>query len=145
MASFDSYSVDERTLVDHNGSDDGEGYSNARPSSEVSEGDHDILESEDERERLLTSQEGGSGLFSGKKGVKIGKREQKKPSADKQRQRMTGQNEEMSALMYEMEEGVGMSNSNLSRHSSDADEQRLLATTTQRKACSLNYLLGIGL
>lgn len=132
VAGSDTFSVDEQTLCDHSGTDDDERYEHGRPSSEVSEGGHDILESEDERERLLTKQGGMSSLFSKK--VKIGKREQKKPGADRQRNRKVGQNDERSMLMYEMEEGVGVSNPSLSRHSSESDEQRLLATTTQRKA-----------
>ena len=133
IAGSDTHSADEQTLCDHPTSDD-EGYGDGRPSSEVSEGDHDILESEDERERLLTKQEGISGLFS-KKGVRIGKREGKAPSTDRKKERKGGQNEESNALMYEMEEGIGVSNPSLSRNSSESDEQRLLATTTQRKAC----------
>ncbi|PSN59552.1 Phosphodiest-domain-containing protein [Corynespora cassiicola Philippines] len=123
------YSADERTLCER--SDDDEGYSHGRPSSELSDGDHDILESEDERERLLTKQDGLTGLFN-KKSVKIGKREPESDKTAKERKR--GQNEESSALMYEMEEGIGVSSTSVSRNSSESDEQRLLATSVQRKA-----------
>lgn len=135
LVGSDTFSADERTLYDHPTSDD-ERYDDGRPSAELSEGDHDILESEDERERLLTTkQEGISGLFSKKKGVTIGKRAEKKHSSGSKIERKRGQNEESSSLMYEMEEGIGVSNSSLSRNSSESDQQRLLATTTHRKAC----------
>lgn len=130
VASSDTLSADERTLVDHPETGD-EGYGAGRLSSEVSDGDHDILESEDERERLLTQKEGISGLFN--KGVKIGKRDRNAPA--KSRERKRGHNGETSALMYEMEEGIGVSNSSLSRRSSESDERRLLATASQRKVC----------
>ena len=68
-------SADERTLCERasdNESNDG------RPSGELSEGDHDILESEDEREKLLTQKDGISGLFSNNApSIKIGKRHKK--------------------------------------------------------------------
>lgn len=123
----DARSFDERTLVNHD-SDGEDSYHHGRPSSEISDGDHDILESEDERERLLTQDDG---LFS-KKSVKIGRQENEK--AKKKRQRKAGASEGTSSLMYEMEEGVGASNSTVSRRSSESDEQRLLATSAQRKA-----------
>ena len=120
----DTRSLDERTLCDDDDQD--------RPSLEASEGDHDILESEDERERLLTRQEGLGALFSNP-GVKIGAREPKRHSPRKRGLRKKNGREETSALMYEMEEGVGGSNSSISRHSSDSDEQRLLKTTTTKR------------
>ncbi|KAF2468129.1 Phosphodiest-domain-containing protein [Lindgomyces ingoldianus] len=126
----DTYSTDERTLYDHA---DDDGYSHGRPSTELSEPGHDILESEDERERLLTKNEGIAGIFS-KKGVKIGKREPTKPDGDSNQRGKKGRNGEASALMYEMEEGVGVSDQSLSRGSSESDEQRLSATIVQRKA-----------
>ncbi|KAF2663064.1 Phosphodiest-domain-containing protein [Lophiostoma macrostomum CBS 122681] len=105
VAGSDTLSLDERTLYEHSEGEEDHRYAHGRPSSEVSEGDpdHDILESEDERERLLTEQKG---LF--RKGVKIGKRDQKKPVTEKMQRRKNSQNEEASALMYEMEEGVGV-------------------------------------
>lgn len=123
-------SADDRTLCEHVSDD--EGY-DGRPSGDLSEGDHDLLESEDERERLLTQKDGGSGLFGRKgSGVKIGKREKKK----EMKERRKGGNTESSALMYEMEEGIGVSSSSLrSRRSSESDEQRLLAIRSQRKVC----------
>ncbi|KAH7124049.1 alkaline-phosphatase-like protein [Dendryphion nanum] len=127
-AASDTYSIDEHTLCDPS---DDEGHHHGRPSSEISEGDHDILESEDERERLLTKQEGITGLF-GQKSVKIGKRESRPTKATRGHKK--GGNGETSSLMYEMEEGIGVSSSSLSRHSSESDEKRLLATSTQRKA-----------
>lgn len=121
-------SADERTFCEQTSDD--EGY-DGRPSGELSEGDHDILESEDERERLLTQKDGISGMFG--KGVKIGKRDKKK---EEMRERKKGGDEELSALMYEMEEGIGVSSSSLrSRRSSESDEQRLLAIRSQRKVC----------
>ncbi|EAT88008.2 hypothetical protein SNOG_04248 [Parastagonospora nodorum SN15] len=89
-------SADERTLYDPESDD--EGY-DGRPSGELMEGDHDILDSEDERDRLLTQEQG---IF-GKKGVKIGKLSRKAEMKERKR----GQSEETSALMYEMEEGIG--------------------------------------
>lgn len=124
----DTYSVDERTLCDPS---DDEEHHHGRASSEISDGDHDILESEDERERLLTKQEGIPGLF-GQKAVRIGKRDSKKETI--KRGRKNGRGGETSSLMYEMEEGIGVSTPSLSRHSSESDERRLLATSTQRKA-----------
>lgn len=124
----DDASADERTLYDPDSEDDG--Y-DGRPSGELLAGDHDILDSEDERDRLLTQEKGFSGVF-GKKGVKIGKLSRK--SGMKERKR--DDNEETSALMYEMEEGIGHSSSSLrSRRSSESDEQRLLASRAQRKVC----------
>ena len=137
-SSSDTFSVDERTLCDPTSDNDDERDSPSRPSADMSEGDHDILESEDERERLLTKGDGMSGIF-GKKGVRIGKHEQKQPSVDKRRQRKGGQDDESSALMYEMEEGVGTASGSLSRHSSESDEQRLLATGSQRKASAAEF------
>jgi hypothetical protein len=120
-------SADERTLYDHT-SDDG-GY-DGRPSGELSEGDHDILESEDERERLLTEKDGLSGVLGRKgSGVKIG--EWSKNMGMKEGRK--GGNEESSALMYEMEEGIGASSTSLrSRRSSESDQQRLLAIRSQK-------------
>ena len=121
-------SADERTLCEH--VSDNEDYGE-RPSGEFSEGDHDILESEDERERLLTQKDSVSGLF-GRKGstVKIGQRGKKM----EMQERSKGGNDESSALMYEMEEGIGASRTSLrSRRSSDSDEQRLLAIRSQRR------------
>jgi hypothetical protein len=132
-ASLDTTSADERTLCEHPSDDDD--YS-GRPSAEVSDGDHDILESEDERERLLTQKEGISGLFN-KKGVRIGKRQRNTPTT---KERKRSSNGETSALMYEMEEGHGMSASSLSHRSSESDERRLLATKTHRKACRVAWL-----
>lgn len=123
------FSTDDRTLCEQTSDD--EGY-DGRPSGELSEGDHDILESEDERERLLTQKEGMSGMFGRREsGVKIGHWERK---AEMNERRKSG-NEESSALMYEMEEGMGASNTSLrSRRSSESDEQRLLAIRSQRQA-----------
>jgi hypothetical protein len=121
-------SADERTLYDPESDDDA--Y-DGRPSGELLEGDHDILESEDERDRLLTQKDGLSGMF-GKKGVRIGKLSQKAELKENKK----GRNEETSALMYEMEEGIGRSNTSLrSRRSSESDEQRLLALKSQRQVC----------
>lgn len=123
VASSDA-SADERTLYDPESDDDG------RPSGELLEGDHDILESEDERDRLLTQEKG---IF-GKNRVKIGKLSQKAELKVKSKSRR-GQNEETSALMYEMEEGIGhQSNTSLqSRRSSESDEQRLITSRAQQK------------
>ncbi|KAF1840618.1 Phosphodiest-domain-containing protein [Cucurbitaria berberidis CBS 394.84] len=127
-ASSDS-SADEQTLCEQTSDD--EGY-DGRPSGELSEGDHDILESEDERERLLTQKDGISGMFGkGLSGVKIGKRDKVE-----MKERRKGGNDESSALMYEMEEGIGgaSSTSLRSSRSSQSDEQRLHAVRSQRKA-----------
>lgn len=131
-ASYDA-SADERTLCEP--ASDDEGY-DGRPSGELSEGDHDILESEDERERLLTQNDGITGMFGRKgSGVKIGKLSKKKVEM---KEREKGRGEESSALMYKMEEGIGGSSSSLrSRRSSESDEQRLLAMRSQRKVCRI--------
>ena len=105
-----------------------------RPSTELSDSDHDLLESEDERERLLTQKSGISGLFS--KSVKIGGRDGGSKRVEmKERKRAldTG----ASTPSYDTEEAVGESTSSLlrSRRSSESDEQRLLATRAQKKAC----------
>jgi hypothetical protein len=124
--SLDAMSADERTLCEHT---DDEGYN----PSEVSDGDHDILESEDERERLLTQKEGLSSLFN-KKGVRIGKRERNAPRKPQMKERERHSNGETNALMYEMEEGGhGVSSSSLEQRSSEEDERRLLATKTHWK------------
>jgi hypothetical protein len=129
-------SADERTLYDPES--DEEGY-DGRPSGELLAGDHDILDSEDERDRLLTQKDGITGMF-GKKAVRIGKLSQK---AEK-RERKKGQNEETSALMYEMEEGIGHSSTSLrSRRSSESDEQRLRASTSQRKVYQLSVYVEV--
>ncbi|KAF2277443.1 Phosphodiest-domain-containing protein [Westerdykella ornata] len=121
----DAISLDERTLCDDDES---------RQSSEVSEGDHDILESEDERERLLVKHNAVSGLF-GRPKVKIGVKDELSPASNK-RQRRTkgGKNGEASALMYDTEEGVGSSETSLGEQSSDFDQQRLPAGRSQRKS-----------
>jgi hypothetical protein len=127
IASSDA-SADERTLCE-NASDD-EGY-DGRPSGDLLDRDHDILDSEDERERLLTQKDGLSGMFRKGSGVKIGKPSRKQ----EMRERRQGGDEETSALMYEMEEGIGVSSSSLrSRRSSESDERRLLAVRSQKKA-----------
>lgn len=105
-----------------------------RPSAELSDGDHDLLESEDEREKLLTQKEGASGLFNS--GVKIGKWNGGKKKAE-MTERKRGVDTEASTPTYDTEEGVGESTSSLlrSRRSSESDEKRLLATRAQKKAC----------
>lgn len=130
-------SADERTLYEHTSDD--ENY-DGRPSGDLSEGDHDILESEDEREKLLTRNDGGPGLFGRKgSGVKIGRLKKAE-----MKERRKGGREESSALMYEMEEGIGASSTSLrSRRSSESDEQRLLAIRSRRKACLSCTCIGI--
>lgn len=131
-------SADERTLYDPNSDD--EGY-DGRPSGELSDRDHDILESEDERERLLTQKEG---MF-GKKSVRIGSLSQKAARKAEMKERKRGGNEESSALMYEMEEGIGHSRESLSeRGSEESDEQRLLAIRAQRKVGPLTFPCVLG-
>ncbi|KAF2636614.1 Phosphodiest-domain-containing protein [Massarina eburnea CBS 473.64] len=132
--------ADEQTLYDP--SDDNASSYDGRPSEEFSEADHDILESEDERERLLTQKEG----FFQKKSVKIGKREKdnapapapKKSRARKRKGKRGGSGEESASLMYEMEEGIGARSSSSSsidseRRSSENDEKRLRVMGAQRK------------
>ncbi|KAL6712001.1 hypothetical protein ACN47E_003044 [Coniothyrium glycines] len=121
-------SADDRTLCEHvSDTDDYDG----RPSGELPERDHDLLESEDERERLLTQEKGVAGIFTRSSSIKIGKREKKREMKERKRD----DSEESRALMYEMEEGIGASSTSLrSRRSSASDEQRLLATRSQRKS-----------
>jgi len=103
-----------------------------RPSAELSDADHDLLESEDERERLLTQKEGISGLFSS--GVKIGTRGNGRKKAE-MAERKRGLDTGASTPTYDTEEGVGESSSSLLRsgRSSQSDEQRLLAARAQKK------------
>jgi hypothetical protein len=117
--------TDERTLYEH--SSDDEGY-DGRPSGELSKNDHDLLDSEDEREKLLTQDQGKSFLGRKGSGVKVGKWVKEKTKA-----RRKGGNEESSALMYEMEEGTGASSTSFISRSSESDERRLLASELQRK------------
>ncbi|KAF2199630.1 ectonucleotide pyrophosphatase/phosphodiesterase family member 1 [Delitschia confertaspora ATCC 74209] len=122
------------------GNSEDEGFDDGRPSGELSDSDHDILEEEEERERLLTTKEGMSGLF--KEGVKVGKRDQPARSRGMQRgNKRKSRHGESSHLMYEMEEGVAASGSSLSRNSSESDERRLLATLAQGKG-SRTHMLG---
>lgn len=116
----DSDSADERTLIDPHSDDE-------RYGSEVSDGefDHDILESEDEREKLLTRKDG---IF-GNKSIRIGKRDRNAPTKQRGQKEY---NDESSALMYEMEEGVGASSSSVGRRSSESDEKRLFTTGVHR-------------
>ncbi|KAF2270588.1 Phosphodiest-domain-containing protein [Lojkania enalia] len=127
----DTYSFDERTLVEHPTSDD-ENHEDGRPSAEISERDHDLLESEDERERLLTQKDGISRLF--KQAAMFGKGGHKQASPKAKPAKTKNQHGESSSLMYEMEERVGLSSSSASRDSSESDERRMLATTIRRKA-----------
>ncbi|EUC50966.1 hypothetical protein COCMIDRAFT_21678 [Bipolaris oryzae ATCC 44560] len=126
IASSDA-GTDERTLYDH--SSDDEGY-DGRPSGELSHNDHDILDSEDEREKLLTQNQERTG-FLGRKGsgVKVGKWAKEKAKA-----RRHGSKEESSALMYDMEEGTGASSTSFIPRNSESDERRLLANESQRRA-----------
>ena len=105
-----------------------------RPSTEVPDGDHDLLESEDERERLLTQKEGISGLFSS--GVKIGRRDGSRKRAELT-ERKRSLNTGTSTPTYDTEEGIGASTSSLlqSRINSASDEQRLHAIRAQKKVC----------
>ena len=125
VASSDA-GTDERTLYEH--TDDDESY-DGRPSGDLSKNDHDLLDSEDEREKLLTQDQEGKG-FLGRKGsrVKVGKWVKEKTKA-----RRKGGNEESSALMYEMEEGIGASSTSFTSGSSESDKRRLLGTESQRK------------
>lgn len=106
-----------------------------RPSAELSDADHDILESEDERERLLTQKEGISGLFSS--GVKIGKRDGGRKRAE-MTERKRGLSTGTSTPTYDTEEGIGASTSSLLRsgRTSEIDQQRLQANRAQKKACT---------
>ncbi|KAL1794598.1 hypothetical protein ACET3X_006414 [Alternaria dauci] len=128
VASFDA-GTDDRTLYDHTSDDNDDAY-DGRPSGDLDERDRDILDSEDERERLLTRDDGGKGILGRTGlGVKVGKWDKKETSGRKK-----SGNEEASALMYEMEEGIGASSTSFrSRRSSQSDEQRLLASELQRK------------
>lgn len=120
-------------------SEDDDHYEDGRPSSEVAERDYKILDEEDERERLLARGGGSQGfplLFnggdtSGDK-VKIGKRERRKLKREARRDRKRGCHGEASELMYEMEEGGRRSESELSRNSSESDQQRLGAVLRQK-------------
>lgn len=125
VASSDA-GTDDRTLYEH--TDDDESY-DGRPSGELSKNDHDILDSEDEREKLLTQGNEAKG-FLGRKGsgVKVGKWVKEKTKA-----RRKGGDEESSALMYDIEEGTGASSTSFIPRNSESDQQRLLATPSQKK------------
>lgn len=126
---------DDRTLHD-NASDSNDG----RPSADISDDDHDLLESEDEREKLLTHNNG----ILGSKGssTRIGKWSQKKEMSERQR----GASEEERALMYEMEEGGTQSSMSLrARRSEERDEQRLRAVGEQSKAKRVRLWRRIGI
>ena len=129
MTSSDTMSFDERTLCEDVSEDES---FDSRPSLDAPDSDHDLLASEDEREQLLTRKEGFTGLFN-KKSIRIGKRDHNTPVKAKSKERKRRSNEETSALMYEMEEGVGMSNSSLSLRPSEPNERRL-QKAAQRKA-----------
>ena len=103
-----------------------------RPSAEHSDGDHDLLESEDEREQLLMQKEGISGLFGSS--VKIGKRDGGRPKAE-MTERKRGASTGASTPTYDTEEAAGESSSSLLRsgRSSESDQQRLLANRAQKK------------
>lgn len=126
VASSDA-GTDEHTLYDH--TSDEEGY-DGRASGELSKNDHDILDSEDEREKLLTGDGAGKGILGRRSSaVKIGKWVKGKTKA-----RRKGGHEEANALMYEMEEGIGASSASLrSTRSAEQDKERLLANESQRK------------
>ena len=81
----------------------------------------------------MTQKDGFSNMFSRTGlGVKIGKRNKK----SEMKERRKGGNQESSSLMYEMEEGMGVSSSSLrSRRSSESDQQRLLELSQQPKVC----------
>ncbi|KAF2750965.1 Phosphodiest-domain-containing protein [Sporormia fimetaria CBS 119925] len=91
--------------------DDGDELEHARQSSEMSVDDHDILESEDERERLLTKHTGVSGIFGTPK-VRIGTkgRQQADDDTREDEERPEG---ETSGLLYDTEEDVGASKKRL--------------------------------
>lgn len=110
-----------------------------RPSTELPDSDHDLLESEDERERLLTQNEGISGLFSS--GVKIGRRDNGRKRTELT-ERKRNLNTGTSTPTYDTEEGIGASNSSLlqSRRTSVSDEQRLHAIRAQKQACQSTQL-----
>ncbi|KAJ4395142.1 hypothetical protein N0V91_011047 [Didymella pomorum] len=118
--------------LQHDDASDSDDY-DLRPSAEHSDGDHDLLESEDERERLLTQREGISGLFGS--GVKIGKRDGGRKKAE-MTERKRGGTSGTSTPTYDTEEAAGESGASLLRsgRSSESDQQRLLATRAQKKA-----------
>lgn len=129
-ANIDMFSTDELTLC----GDEEKNSGQARASTDVSEDGHDILESEDERERLLTNESG----FFGRTKVRIGSRKED-ALEDKHRGRKES-GKEREALMYELEEGVGSSNSSLLRNSGELKRRRLAGTTVKRKVRSLSPL-----
>lgn len=117
-------STDDHTLC----GDEERNAGRTRFSTDISEDGHDILESEDERERLLTNESG----FFGKTKVRIGSRKEDAALEEKHRGREES-SEEREALMYELEEGVGSSNSSLLRKSGELKRRRPAGTTAKRK------------
>jgi hypothetical protein len=121
---------------------DDEDYDDGRPSAEMAPHDREILEEEEERENLL-SRGGSAGKFpalfrpskDNRDAVKIGALERKRLRREARRERKGARNGESSELMYEMEEGVGQSDSDLSRDSSLSDQQRLNALLVNKKVC----------
>ncbi|KAF2806616.1 Phosphodiest-domain-containing protein [Mytilinidion resinicola] len=123
-------------------SGDEDQHDDGRPSAEMASHDRELLDEEEERETLL-SRGGATGKFpalfrSGKSTgdpVKIGGLERKRLKRQARRERKGARNGESSELMYEMEEGVGRSDSELSsRNSSQSDQQRLEAVLANKKA-----------
>jgi hypothetical protein len=87
--------------------------------SDTARHDREILDSEDEREKLLIGNRGQGRLqkfFNGS--------DTNGPKRKRRRNRNAGR-DEVSELMYEMEEGGEQSNSDASRGSSESDAQRL--------------------
>lgn len=107
-------------------------FCEGRPSDDFSDLEHDILESEDEREKLLMRKDGASGPFGHKgAGVRLGPLSQGKEMEERKR----GGSDEERALMYEMEAGVdALGMSHRVRGSEENDEQQLRAIGEQSQA-----------
>lgn len=120
-----SSAYDDDAASFNSGSDDDERSIRGKTSLEIALQDQEVLDSEDEREQLLSRGLPQTGSTSRDK-VKISKWERRKLAREAKKdrkQRRKGEDE----VMYEMEEGVRPSDSELelSRNSSESDLQRL--------------------
>lgn len=122
-------------------SEDDEVLQGARSSLEIAEHDRSVLQEEEEREKLLTEDDGAakglrrifSGSHSNGSRVKIGRQERRRQRRQERRaaqRRRKGKDNEEGVLMYEMEEGGPHDDvsSASSSDSADLDRQKMQFT-----------------
>jgi hypothetical protein len=109
------------------------------------ERDHKFLDEEEERDNLLAGKKRTGRLqqlFNGSESDQHAPKKHKKPKRKSRRSRQRGPNDEVSELMYEMEEGGEPSNSDdSSRGSSESDENRLRVVQGQKAVSSFEQRL----